>query len=339
MTLTYPTATTAVVNLQYNTVGTGSLLMLALPHHMSLFPLAFVNNDESLRVQSVYTPIWCIKGRLKAMVGDNWKLAYNLVSPGWNYQVTDRLSTPQMDEIAKYLIQEIRAVVTAAPDVYSFGKQLGRMARLALIADNLGIADARQQAIFTLETSIIPWLQGMNQDILLFDKTYGGILSTQSLADPNSNFGSGWYADHHFHYGYFVHAVAVLAKLDLPFYDANKASLDVFIRDICNPDPTDPDFPLARHKDFFDGHSWASGLFQQANGKGQESSSEVRSTLFIIYCDLYLITLFFSSLGYECILRSLSVCHSFGQSRSPTLLPAPYDHGNTGGSNLLAHVH
>jgi endo-1,3(4)-beta-glucanase len=27
-------------------------------------------------------------------------------------------------------------------------------------------------------------------------------------------------------------------------------------------------------QDFFDGHSWASGLFVQNNGKSQESSSE-----------------------------------------------------------------
>ncbi|RHY26521.1 hypothetical protein DYB32_007534 [Aphanomyces invadans] len=33
-------------------------------------------------------------------------------------------------------------------------------------------------------------------------------------------------------------------------------------------------FPTARHKDWFVGHSYASGLFPQANGKSQESSSE-----------------------------------------------------------------
>ena len=30
-----------------------------------------------------------------------------------------------------------------------------------------------------------------------------------------------------------------------------------------------------RHKDFFDGHSWASGIYQHSDGKEQESSSEV----------------------------------------------------------------
>ena len=31
-------------------------------------------------------------------------------------------------------------------------------------------------------------------------------------------------------------------------------------------------FPLSRHKSWFDGHSFASGLFPFANGKSQESS-------------------------------------------------------------------
>ena len=33
------------------------------------------------------------------------------------------------------------------------------MARLAQIADNLGIADARQQALTALESALTPWLQ------------------------------------------------------------------------------------------------------------------------------------------------------------------------------------
>lgn len=283
LTFTYPTPTTATMTIQYNTIGGGNLLMLALPHHIPLLPTTTINSEESTRVQSAYQPIWCIKGKMKAIVSDNWKLTYTLNNVGWNYALLDKLSTPQLDDIAKYLLDEVKQFNPAAIDVYSFGKQLGRMTRLALIADNLGIADARQQAIFYLETSIIPWLQGMNSDVVLYDKIYGGLITTQSMIDPFSNFGLGWYSDHHFQFGYFTHAIASLVKLDFNFYEANKASLDSFIRDFCNPDITDTDFPFVRHKDFYDGHSWASGLFQQANGKGQESSSEAVNAYYGVY--------------------------------------------------------
>lgn len=113
-------------------------------------------------------------------------------------------------------------------------------------------------------------------EIIFTNRLYGGLVTANGISDPNSEFGSGWYSDHHFHYGYFLLAAATLARFDSPFYEANKAAFDTIARDICNPDSGDADFPFARHKDLFDGHSWASGLFQQANGKGQESSSEVR---------------------------------------------------------------
>ena len=280
VTINYPTATTMTLNYQYLTAGTGPLLMLALPHHMQ--SMVSPDNDESRAAQLVYSPIYCMKGKLKAIVGDSWKMQYVLTQVGWNYALADKLSNAQLDSIAYWLQQEVKTVIPSATDTYGFGKEVGRMARLALIADNLGIADARQTALSNLETSLNPWLQGVNPDALLYDRTWGGVISQHGLSDPAADFGAGWYSDHHFHYGYFVYAFAALAKLDAPYWDSRRGTMEMIVRDICTYDPNDPDFPIARHKDFFDGHSWASGLFQQANGKGQESSSEVCMFLDII---------------------------------------------------------
>ena len=87
-----------------------------------------------------------------------------------------------------------------------------------------------------------------------------------------------------------------------PSNTTNHSTISMTCRDICNPDPADPDFPFARHKDFFDGHSWASGLFQQANGKGQESSSEV--SLCVCVC----VSLFVC--WSVCVFNCVSVCQS-----------------------------
>ena len=51
------------------------------------------------------------------------------------------------------------------------------------------------------------------------------------------------------------------------------------IRDIANPSPEDKFFPVFRHKDWFLGNSWASGIGligggPYPNGRNQESSSE-----------------------------------------------------------------
>ena len=282
MTLCYNSANQGIVTYNYNTIGIGSLLMYSLPHHtqIMIYP---IDNDEQKQAQLALTPIWSIKGKLKVIIGDSWKLQYTLPKVDWHYSLTEKLSTVQLDDIAKNMILDIKQILPTATDSYSFGKQVGRMARLALIADFLGIADARQQALSVLESSLGTWLQSLNADTLLYDKTYGGVITTNGLADPMSEYGTGWYNDHHFHYGYFIYAAAVIARFDTPFWDLNKSAIDTLVRDICNPDSTDPDFPFARHKDFFDGHSWASGLFQQANGKGQESSSEAINAYYAVY--------------------------------------------------------
>ena len=50
----------------------------------------------------------------------------------------------------------------------------------------------------------------------------------------------------------------------------------LLVRDIANPSDDDHFFPMFRHKDWYQGSSWASGIPYPAflNGKNQESSSE-----------------------------------------------------------------
>jgi len=46
------------------------------------------------------------------------------------------------------------------------------------------------------------------------------------------------------------------------------------IRDIANPYGKDNFFPVTRHKDWYEGHSWAQGLDKVPDSKNQESTSE-----------------------------------------------------------------
>jgi endo-1,3(4)-beta-glucanase len=49
----------------------------------------------------------------------------------------------------------------------------------------------------------------------------------------------------------------------------------LLIRDIANPSHEDTFFPTFRHKDWYQGSSWASGIaVSPLNGRNQESSSE-----------------------------------------------------------------
>jgi len=90
------------------------------------------------------------------------------------------------------------------------------------------------------------------------------------------DFGNTYYNDHHFHFGYFVYAAAIIGYLDPPWLSqgTNKAWVNMLVRDYANPISDDPYFPFSRNFDWYNGHSWAKGLFPSADGKDQESSSE-----------------------------------------------------------------
>jgi endo-1,3(4)-beta-glucanase len=277
--------------------GTPSqLLMLALPHHMEII----TNPTADLKLKSIFNPIWTIKGKMTPLVSDTWTLQYTLLNPGWIYDLEGRvIPTSNLNAIGQALQLDVLSVPPYASNPYGFGKQSSRLANLALIADNLGIADARQKALTKIENTMTSWLVQSNTDSLLYDTTYGGIIPTLGVLDKQADYGSGWYNDHHFHYGYFIYTSAVLIHLDNPYYQSHKLLFDSLIKDICNHDKKNKDYPYARHKDFFDGHSWASGLFQQANGKGQESSSEV---FFLQFRSLT------PSVGCECVLCGQTLC-------------------------------
>jgi endo-1,3(4)-beta-glucanase len=73
-----------------------------------------------------------------------------------------------------------------------------------------------------------------------------------------------------------------MAKVDSTFIDDFGPHVDALFHDVAHYANGDSQavgssglfFPLARHKSWFDGHSWATGMFPFGNGKSQESSSE-----------------------------------------------------------------
>ena len=75
---------------------------------------------------------------------------------------------------------------------------------------------------------------------------------------------------------YHIFAAAVVAHYDPVWGMNNFENVLLLVRDIANPSEEDNYFPLFRHKDWYQGSSWASGIAYPAylNGKNQESSSE-----------------------------------------------------------------
>jgi endo-1,3(4)-beta-glucanase len=110
-----------------------------------------------------------------------------------------------------------------------------------------------------------------------YDEDWKG-LPSRWADDPicGLDFGNSCYNDHHYHFGYYVVAAAILVDLVPSYKDdgAFVAFIDNFIRDTSNPSKADPYFPQFRTFDWFDMHSWSRGLRRNPDGKDQESTSE-----------------------------------------------------------------
>lgn len=152
-------------------------------------------------------------------------------------------------------------------------------------------------AVARLRSGVEVWLNGTAQAKFTYDREWGGMVSCGCLfndatqtcwnqfpncpcySDPGLDFGNGFYNDHHFHYGYLIYAAAVVSNYDYAWARKHFEEVLLLIRDIANPSTHDKFFPQFRHKDWFLGSSWASGIATiggqpYPNGRNQESSSE-----------------------------------------------------------------
>lgn len=242
--------------------GEGELLMMSLPHHRDLLDPTSVSSV--LRYDT-------LRGAMKGVVGDSWSLAQDLPTITWS---APRAIDPEVQNELNVALAKDLATTPTAEDPYFFGKQIARLARLALIADEVGGVATAASIRDTMASFLEPWLAGEGADPLRYDQTWGGICSEKGLASPGADFGQGYYNDHHFHYGYFLYAAAVLGKQDSAWLSAHREQIVALARDIANPSAEDPYFTPFRHMDWYEGHAWAAGLFDFADGRNQESTSE-----------------------------------------------------------------
>jgi len=86
-----------------------------------------------------------------------------------------------------------------------------------------------------MKSAIDVWFSPTGSNSFVFERTWGGIVSKASTRwDPAAEFGLGYYNDHHFHFGYFVYAAAVLGLKDSAWLNANKQKVIDLIRDYAN---------------------------------------------------------------------------------------------------------
>ena len=240
-------------------------LQAALPHHEPVLL-------ESLEAATAYPTI---KGDMRLVAAASWHMTEALTTIG--FESPEGIAPSLEQDVRDALAADVNWPITAG-DTYFGGKQLAAVGRMAVIADELNETALATSYRSTRAASLHPWLNATNSDPLRYDEDWGGVVSSSG-----GSFGQGLYNDHHFHYGYFLYAAAAMAK-DNPTWVAQYGDKVMhLVRNLANPAPSDPHYTYLRNKDWFVGHSWASGLYEFGDGRNQESSSEAVNAWYSLY--------------------------------------------------------
>ena len=175
--------------------------------------------------------------------------------------------------IMKTLIDDYAARGSFGGDTYWGGKGLTQMALNMTFAKQTGNAAAYELSKQRLKEALTDWLTytpGEETKFFSYYPRWGGMLGFDVSYDSDA------FNDHHFHYGYFIYASALLCMEDKAFANGYGELLTMIAKDYANYDRADTRFPFLRNLDPWAGHSYAGGLGDHGNdnGNGQESSSE-----------------------------------------------------------------
>ncbi|KAL3470565.1 endo-1,3-beta-glucanase Engl1 [Aspergillus californicus] len=256
------------------------LLMFALPHHVAAFDSQTRDRLVSINLRTT------TKGMARAVIGEYWSMTEPDLptTMGFGPWSISSDSSPALSPESQAVIRNA-AVAELQQDMdgqsnlnsmYFSGKALSKFATIIYTVDKLLDDHAlAAPALTRLKQAFSRFSQNRQQFPLVYDNVWKGVVSSASYGgDSGADFGNTLYNDHHFHYGYFIHAAAIIGALDPSWIPANRDWVNMLVRDSGNAAANDPLFPFSRAFDWYHGHSWAKGLFESFDGKDQESSSE-----------------------------------------------------------------
>jgi endo-1,3(4)-beta-glucanase len=268
--------------LQYSKIGTSPLLMFALPHHIQSLNPELRNRVTHLQLRTT------TKGMATAIFADKLSftepnLPISMSFGPWSPSMSStrpRYPPEVLALIAAVAERDLRRAMTEAipPDsMYYAGKSLAKFATIVWVCkDVLSNDNLTSLGLEKLKSEMNRWISNQQLHPLYYDDTWKGIVSNAGFTDPGADFGNTYYNDHHFHFGYFVYASAVIGYVDPNWLTQgdNRAWTNMLVKDFAESDYEGRDYPWQRSFDWWHGHSWAKGLWESVDGKDQESSGE-----------------------------------------------------------------
>ncbi|KAH0565980.1 hypothetical protein GP486_000626 [Trichoglossum hirsutum] len=252
----YTSYASGTYSLKWTKAGVSSvpLLMFALPHHLQSFDATTNQRKSSIQLQTT------TKGLATAILSDSWvmnepDLPVSMGFAPWNpiFKNEPNYSASAIQVIAIAATSEVSQDMSGQTNLnsmYFSGKALSKFATIVYTIHDIMKDSALANAGLTrLKDAFAVFAENRQKYPLVYESAWKGIVSTAAYVtgEWGADFGNAYYNDHHFHWGYFIHAAAIIGYLDPSWLDANRDWVNTLIRD---------------------------GLYESADGKDEESSSE-----------------------------------------------------------------
>ncbi|MFY0483613.1 glycosyl hydrolase [Flavobacterium sp. PLA-1-15] len=157
-------------------------------------------------------------------------------------------------------------------DSYNEGQVMNRLIQTARIADEMGNIESRNKIVATIKERLEDWLKAESGEVAFlfyYNTNWSTLIGYPAGHGQDNNIN-----DHHFHWGYFIHAASFMEQFEPGWADQWGPMINLMIRDAASADRNDPLFPYLRNFSPYAGHSWANGFATFPFGNDQESTSE-----------------------------------------------------------------
>jgi endo-1,3(4)-beta-glucanase len=246
--------------------GTNSNMLLGLlPHQW--YNLA---SNSATPSNLSYTSV---RGELKMLEGNSFIVenTYKGILPTIPYlaNYSAGFSPSELDTKISQIENDGLATWT---DSYNEGQVMNRLIQTARIADQTGDVEAKNKMIATVKERLEDWLTHESGEVAFlfyYNSTWSAMLGYPAGHGQDSNLN-----DHHFHWGYFIHAAAFMEQFEPGWASKWGEMINTLIRDAASYDRNDTQFPFLRNFSPYAGHSWANGFATFPQGNDQESTSE-----------------------------------------------------------------
>ncbi|WP_082026748.1 Ig-like domain-containing protein [Flammeovirga sp. OC4] len=246
--------------------GTNSnVLMGLLPHQWS--------NLSSNSPQPIELSYSSVRGELKMLDGNTFTTENTFygVLPTLPYvnNYSNRFDVSTLNQKVEALQNESLSTWT---DSYNEGQVMNRLIQTARIADLTGNDAARDKMLATVQERLEDWLTaelGEVAFLFYYNTSWSAMIGYPAGHGQDSNLN-----DHHFHWGYFIHAAAFLEQYQPGWAAQYGDMINLLVRDAASSNRNDDTFPYLRNFSPYAGHCWANGFASFPQGNDQESTSE-----------------------------------------------------------------